>query len=64
MSKRKLYISAQLLYVIAIAWYAAAVGCFTRGVGLIGAVAAGMGTIHFVWAIARDRKETKTKKDR
>lgn len=55
--KNKIRINAQLLYVIAIAWYVGAVGCFTRGVGMMGAIAAGVGTLHFVWAIVQDRKE-------
>ena len=57
-SRNKIRINAQLLYVIAIAWYVGAVGCFTRGVGLMGAIAAGAGTLHFVWAIVQDRKES------
>lgn len=62
MAKSKFKINSQLVYVIAIAWFVAAVGCFTRGVGLLGAIAAGVGTLHFVLAIYFDRKESKKKK--
>lgn len=62
MTNKKFKINAQLVYVIAIAWFVAAVGCFTRGVGMLGAIAAGVGTLHFALAIYFDRKESMKKK--
>lgn len=62
MAKSKWKINAQLLYVIAIAWLVAAVGCFTRGVGQMAVIAFAIGTLHLIWAIWQDRKESKQSK--
>lgn len=57
--KNKIHINAQLLYVIAIAWLVAAVGCIIRHVGVLAVVFAAMGTLHFIAAIVADVKESK-----
>ena len=52
---------AALLYVIAIAWYVAAVGCFVRNVPLLGGIFAGIGTLQLILAAVIDIKEEKKK---
>jgi len=62
MSKQITKLNAQLLYVVAIAWFVAAVGCFVKGIGSLAIIFAGMGLLHLVWAIVRDIKESKETK--
>jgi len=62
MNKQTIKLNAQLLYVITIAWFVAAVGCFIKGVGSLAIIFAAMGLFHLVWAIVRDVKEGKEKK--
>ncbi len=59
MHKQKIKLNAQLLYVIAIAWLVAAVGCYLRQVGVLSILAFGMGLIHLIWAIVADVREGK-----
>jgi len=51
--------NAQLLYVIAIAWFVAAVGCFVKSIGLLAIIFACMGLLHLIWAIVCDIRESK-----
>lgn len=53
----KIYINAQLLYVITMAWFVAAIGCYVRSVGALTIVFAALGLIHLIWAIVVDIKE-------
>ncbi|MCQ2341794.1 MAG: hypothetical protein MJZ48_05015 [Paludibacteraceae bacterium] len=59
--KQDSHLNAQLLYVITIAWFVAAIGCFVKGIGSIAAIFATLGTIHLIWAIVVDVREGKTK---
>lgn len=52
----KFHINAQLLYVITIAWFVAAIGCYVRTVGALTLVFAALGFIHLIWAIVMDIK--------
>lgn len=60
-SKRHIKLNAQLLYVIAIAWWVAAIGCYFRQVGAMTIIFAAMGLIHLVWAIVADIREGRRK---
>lgn len=53
----KIHINAQLLYVITMAWFVAAIGCYVRSVGALTFVFAALGLIHLIWAIVVDIKE-------
>lgn len=57
--RSKNHINAQLLYVITMAWFVAAIGCYIRDVGVLTLVFAALGLIHLVWAIVADIKEGK-----
>ena len=57
----KFHINAQLLYVITMAWFVAAIGCYVRAVGALTLVFAALGLIHLIWAIAVDIKEGRRK---
>lgn len=52
----KFHINAQLLYVITMAWFVAAIGCYVRTVGALTLVFAALGFIHLIWAIVMDIK--------
>lgn len=52
----KFHINAQLLYVITIAWFVAAIRCYVRTVGALTLVFAALGFIHLIWAIVMDIK--------
>ena len=49
------------MYVIAMAWFVAAIGCFVRNVPTIGAIFAAAGLLQLILAIVVDIKEGKTK---
>lgn len=53
----KFHINAQVLYVITMAWFVAAIGCYIRAVGVLALVFAALGLIHLIWAIVVDIKE-------
>jgi len=57
--KQKIKLNAQLLYVIAIAWLVAGVGCLMRQVGVLSILAFSMGLIHLAAAIITDIRECK-----
>ena len=58
---RKPLLNATLMYVIAMAWFVAAIGCFVRNVPTIGAIFAAAGLLQLILAIVVDIKEGKKK---
>lgn len=58
---KRFKLSAQFLYVIAIAWLVAAVGCFISNTGEIALIFCAMGMFHLIVAVIMDIRESRKK---